>query len=79
MIKYKAYIINVKNKNDSSLSPEIHSIPLIFTEEMLKEENFDFNDYIESEYEILFISSYEMLKEQLIAINKLAKSNEIVI
>lgn len=78
--KYKGYILVVREKpseqSDNS-NQDLISIPMIFDQEMLSKDDFDFADYIEDNHELVFIQTYEMMTHQLLALRKLAKKSGI--
>lgn len=77
--QYKGYILIVRQLNSEHEEPsqDLISVPMIFAKDMVEQEDFDFADYIEPNQELIFIQTYDMMTQQLLALRKLAKKSDI--
>lgn len=75
--QYKGYILIVRQTSLEEASQDLISIPMIFSKDMVEQEDFDFADYIEPHQELIFIQTYDMMTQQLLALRKLAKKSDI--
>ena len=78
--KFIGYVLVLKDRSTSSLLEEtdLISMPMIFEESQLEDPNFSFLNHIDNKrYELVFVQSHSMLKQQLVALRKLAKENSI--
>lgn len=69
-----------KNAIDSIDKNNLFSMPLIIEQEELEADGFSFDEYFDNEsYDLVFVHSYDSLKQHLVGLRKLAKEHLIEI